>query len=152
YALENGNDLIAQLFIDKGAKLDISVKGVTVLMKAVEKANTDTLSMMIKKNIDVNTAGFEGLTPIMLAIERNNQAAIWLLVNSGADINKADKYGITPLMRAIRVGEVDIVRELIKKGADVNAVTKNGMKTSKLIGEKNKEALTILLKDAEAQF
>jgi ankyrin repeat protein len=131
YALEKGNDLIAQLFIDRGAKLDISVKGVTVLMKAVEKASVDTLSLILKQNIDVNKPGYQGLTPLMLAIERNNSGAIWLLLQKGADINKADNNGITPLMRALRVGDTDIVRELIKKGADVNAVTKNGMKTTK---------------------
>lgn len=152
YALEKGNDLIAQLFIDRGAKLDASVKGVTVLMKAVEKASVDTLSLILKQNVDVNKAGYQGLTPLMLAIERNNSGAIWLLLQKGADINKADANGITPLMRALRVGETDIVRELIKKGANVNAVTKNGMKTTKTINEKNKEALTILLKDAGAQF
>jgi hypothetical protein len=152
YALEKGNDLIAQLFIDRGADLNASVKGMTVLMKAVEKANVDTLSMMIKKKADINKAGGDGVTPIMLAVERNNHGAIWLLMNSGADINKADVHGITPLMRAVRVGETDIVKELLKKGANAKAVTKNGLKTTKMIGEKNKEALTILLKDAGAEF
>jgi len=152
YALEKGNDLIAQLFIDRGADLNASVKGMTVLMKAVEKANVDTLSMMIKKKADINKAGGDGVTPIMLAVERNNHGAIWLLMNSGADINRADVHGITPLMRAVRVGETDIVKELLKKGANAKAVTKNGLKTTKMIGEKNKEALTILLKDAGAEF
>lgn len=152
YALEKGNDLIAQLFIDRGADLNASVKGMTVLMKAVEKANVDTLSMMLKKNADINKTGGDGITPIMLALERNNHGAIWLLMNSGADINKADVHGITPLMRAVRVGETDIVKELLKKGANAKAVTKNGLKITKLIGEKNKEALTILLKDAGAEF
>lgn len=152
YALEKGNDLIAQLFIDRGADLNASVKGMTVLMKAVEKANVDTLSMMLKKNADINKTGGDGITPIMLALERNNHGATWLLMNSGADINKADVHGITPLMRAVRVGETDIVKELLKKGANAKAVTKNGLKITKLIGEKNKEALTILLQDAGAEF
>lgn len=152
YVLEKGNDLVAQLFIDRGANLNASVKGTNILMKAVEKATADTLSMMLKKKVDVNLAGENGITPLMLAIERNNSGAIWLLANSGADINKADDNGITPLMRALSVGETDIVRELIKKGADVNAVTKNGMKTTKTINKNNKEALTILLKDAGALF
>jgi len=151
YALEKGNDLIAQLFIHKGSDINASVKGTTVLMKAVEKANVETLTLMLKNKINVNLAGNDGLTPLMVAIERINSGAVWLLINSGADINKADIHGITPLMRAVRNGNIDIVRELIKRGADVNAVTKNGMKTIKTVGKENREAMLILLKDAGAK-
>ena len=60
--------------------------------------------------------------------------------------------GVTPLMRAVGKGNIDIVRELIKKGANVNAVMKNGTKTTKFIGEKEKEAMEVLLRDAGAEF
>lgn len=152
YALEKGNDLVVQLLIHSGANINNSVKDVTVLMKAVEKANVDTLSLMLKEGVDVNKTGENGLTALMTSIERKNSGATWLLLKSGADVNKADKNGITPLMRALKTGETDIVRELIKKGADVNAISKNGLKTSKTLGKENREEITLLLKDAGAEF
>ena len=88
----------------------------------------------------------------MTAIESENNGAAWLFMQSGANVNAADIYGVTSLMRALGKGNIDIVRELIKKGANVNAVTRKGTKTSKFIGEKEREAMTVLLRDAGAEF
>lgn len=148
FALEKQQDLLAQLLVNSGADLSANTKGVTILMKAVEKGNAETISLILKKGADVNEPGDDGLTPLMIAIERKNSAAFWLLLKSGADVNKADMFGITPLMRAVRIGEIDIVRELLKKGADVKAESKNGMKLESTVNEKKREDIKILLKQA----
>lgn len=152
YAIENGDEMTFQVLLHSKADLQASVGGVSVLMKAAQKGTPDMISEIIKSGTDINTNGYQGITPLMNAIENDNNAAAWLFIQSGADINAADFYGITPLMRAVGKGNTDIVRELIKKGADVNAETKNGTKVHKFIGEKEREAIEVLLRDAGLQF
>lgn len=149
YAMENKNEEIVKLLAHKGASLNIMIGGVTVIMKAVEKAEVPTLETLIEKGADVNKPGENGLTPLMIAIEQGNDGAVWLLLKSKAAVNAKDRHGITPLMRAVREGNVDLVKELIRKGADINAQSNKGLKVYKMIGEKNKEALEILLEEAK---
>ncbi|HNW81747.1 MAG TPA: ankyrin repeat domain-containing protein [bacterium] len=148
FALDQQLDLVVQILIKAGADLKNQTKGVTILMKAVEKGNSATVALVVEKGADVNQSGENGLTPLMIAIEKQNMDAFWLLTKSGADVNKSDISGITPLMRAVRVGNVDMVRELLKKGANVNAESKNGLKIEKVITEKTREEMIILLKQA----
>ena len=149
YALEHKNEEIVKLLTHMGANLEASAAGVTVLMKAVEKASVSTLELMIEKGVNVNKFGEHGVTPLMVAIEEENDGATWLLINSKANINAKDKFGLTPLMRAVREGNVEIAKELIKRGADIHAESKRGLKVYNMIGEKNKEALEVLLEEAK---
>lgn len=149
YALENKNDSVTKLIIHEGANLETSAAGITVLVKAVEKADVTTIKAMIEKGAKVNRPGELGMTPLMKAIEEGNDGATWLLLNSKADIKAKDKYGMTALMRAVRKGNADIVKELIKRGADINAQSKRGLKVYSMIGENNREALEVLLEEAK---
>jgi len=149
FALEHKNEDIARLLVNLGAKMNLSVAGVTVLMKTVEKGEVQTLRLMIEKGADVNRSGENGITPLMVAIEKGNDGAIWLLLNSNAKIKAKDKLGITPLMRAVRAGNINISKELIKRGADIHAESKRGLKVYNLIGDEYREAFEILLEDAK---
>lgn len=152
YAINSGDEMTFQVLLHSKVNLHASVNGVSVLAKAAEKGTPEIISLIIKSGADINTEGYNKMTPLMTAIESDNNGAAWLFIQSGANVNAADIYGVTPLMRAVGKGNVDIVRELIKKGANVNAETKNGTKTSKFIGEKEREAVTVLLRDAGAEF
>ena len=152
YAINSGDEMTFQVLLHSKADLLASVEGVSVLAKAAEKGTPEMISLIVKSGADINTEGYNKMTPLMTAIESENNGAAWLFIQSGADVNASDINGITPLMRALGKGNVDIVRELIKKGADVNAVTKKGTKTSKFIGENEREAMTVLLRDAGAEF
>jgi len=152
YAINSGDEMTFQVLLHSKADLLASVNEVSVLAKAAEKGTPEMISLIIKSGADINTEGYNLITPLMTAIESENNGAAWLFIQSGANVNAADVNGITPLMRAIGKGNVDIVRELIKKGANVNAVTANGTKTSKFIGNKETEAITVLLRDAGAEF
>ncbi|MBR6421550.1 ankyrin repeat domain-containing protein [bacterium] len=152
YAINSGDEMTFQVLLHSKVNLQASVNGVSVLAKAAEKGTPEMISLIIKSGADINTAGYNKMTPLMTAIESDNNGAAWLFIQSGADVNAADIYGVTPLMRALGKGNVDIVRELIKKGANVNAETKNGTKTYKFIDEREREAMTVLLRDAGAEF
>ena len=152
YAINSGDEMTFQVLLHSKANLLASVDGVSVLSKAAEKGTAEMISLIIKSGADINTEGFNKMTPLMTAIENDNNGAAWLFIQSGANVNAADIRGVTPLMRALGKGNIDIVRELIKKGANVNAVTKKGTKTSKFIGKNEREAMTVLLRDAGAEL
>lgn len=152
FAINSGDEMTFQVLLHSKANLQASVEGVSVIAKAAEKGTPEMISLIIKSGADINTAGYNKMTPLMTAIENDNNGAAWLFIQSGANVNAADIYGITPLMRALGKGNGDIVRELIKKGADVNAMTRKGTKTSKFIDEKERETMTVLLRDAGAEF
>ncbi len=152
YAINSGDEMTFQVLLHSKADLLASVEGVSVLAKAAEKGTPEMISLIIKSGADINTEGYNMITPLMTAIESDNNGAAWLFIQSGANVNAADIYGVTPLMRAVGKGNVDIVRELIKKGANVNAATKEGTKVYKFIGNKEREAVTVLLRDAGAEF
>ena len=134
------------------ASLKNSYQYVSVLDKAAQKGTPEMISLIIRSGADINVRGYNRMTPLMTAIEYENNGAAWLFIQSGADVNAADIYGVTPLMRAVGKGNVDIVRELIKKGADVKAVTQKGTKISNFIGNREREAITVLLRDAGAEL
>ncbi|MBO7126956.1 ankyrin repeat domain-containing protein [bacterium] len=152
YAINSGDEMTFQVLLHSKADLQASVNGLSVLAKAAEKGTPEIISLIVKSGADIDTKGYNDMTPLMTAIESDNNGAAWLFIQAGANVNAADINGITPLMRALGKGNVDIVRELIKKGANVNAVTANGTKTSKFIGNKETEAITVLLRDAGAEF
>ena len=152
YAIESGDEMSFQVLLQAKADLQASVEGVSVLMKAAQKGTPDMISNIIKSGADINTKDFSRITPLMTAIENDNNGAAWLLIQGGADVNAADSNGVTPLMRAVAKGNIDIVRELIKKGADVNAETSKGSKVHKFIGKNERETMTVLLRDAGAEF
>ena len=152
YAIDSGDEMNFQVLLHSKADLKASVDGVSVLAKAAQKGTPEMISLIIKSGADINKKGYNGMTPLMTAIENGNNGAAWLFIQSGADVNAADIYGITPLMRALGKGNIDIVRELIKKGADVNAATKKGTKTYRFIGQNEREAMEVLLRDAGAEF
>ena len=152
YAINSGDEMTFQVLLHSKADLLASVEGVSVLAKAAGKGTPEMISLIIKSGADINTQGYNKMTPLMTAIESENSGAAWLFIQSGADVNASDVNGITPLMRALGKGNVDIVRELIKKGANVNAVSKKGAKTSNFIGEREREAMEVLMRDAGAEF
>ena len=152
FVIDSGDEMMFQVMFHSKADLETSVDGVSVLAKAAEKGTPEMIALITKSGADINKKGYDGITPLMISIESGNNGAAWLFIQSGADVNAADVHGITALMRALGKGDVDIVRELIKKGADVNATTKNGSKTSSFIGKNEREACTMLLRDAGAEF
>lgn len=152
YVIDTQDEILFQIFLHAKVDLKASVNGVSVLFRAAQKAQPQIISLIVGSGVAIDERSDNGMTPLMAAIDNENVGAAWVFIQSGANVNAADVYGITPLMRAVGKGNVDLVRELIKKGADVNAETKKGTKVSKFIGEREKEAMEVLLRDAGAKF
>ena len=91
------------------------------LHRAVRKADTEALRMLLEAGADVNAQGRMSDTPLHIAARVRNIAAIRVLLEAGADVNAQGDNGDTPLHHAARNGDTEALRMLLEAGADVNA-------------------------------
>jgi ankyrin repeat protein len=87
-------------------------------MRAAEEGHTAIVSLLIKKNADVNVRGnVRGSTPLMLAAEKGEVKIIEILLEGGALVNAVDQFEETALARAYRSEQTKAVAFLESKGA-----------------------------------
>jgi len=126
YAIENGNDDIAELLIQRGAKLTLAPKkggyvGWHPLQLAIEKGKLQLVRLMLDKGAEVDVRErIRRMTPLMIAAGSGNLKLTELLLEKGANIKLRDKKGWTPLIHAVESGSFSTVQVLVRAGADVN--------------------------------
>ncbi len=95
-----------QLFISKGAKLDVPTDGGFTLIDSVK--NPEIILMLVKAGANVNSQNAQGETPLHRLIksktgDKNSvMRAIRRLVRRGANVDIRDKHGLSPLHYAIK--------------------------------------------------
>lgn len=127
FAIENGNDDIAMLLIQKGAKLTLAPKkgdyiGWHPLQLAILKEKLKLVRLILDKGAEVDVRErIRRMTPLMIAAYTGNVKLTELLLEKGAKITLRDKKSWTPLIHAVEGGSLGAVQVLVKAGADVNA-------------------------------
>jgi ankyrin repeat protein len=123
-AAENGNDVLAQLLKDSGAKVGP--------LEAAALGDSDSIAFYLKK-ADVNAPmNKKNWTLLMEASQAGRPQVVKQLIDAKADINARDSEGDTALMEAADCSGgdesryADTMTSLIDAHADVNAVTKDG--------------------------
>jgi ankyrin repeat protein len=106
-------------------------EGMTALMWAAYKNNTDIIQLMVRVNAKFNVRAKCGRTALCFAVERNNVAAVAALVRAGsADPNLPVMVTkSTPLMLAARSNHAEIVTLLLEDSVvlvKLNQVNNNG--------------------------
>lgn len=96
--------------------------GVTALMRAAFRGNTDIIQALVEAGAYVNAADIGGATALHLAAKNGHTDAVRALLYYGAYIDVPDKENWTPLMRATLGKHVDTAQILIDKGADIAAL------------------------------
>jgi ankyrin repeat protein len=127
-AARNGQLYVAQLLIERGAKVNQAeaTYGTTPLWIAAQEGQLDVAQLLIENGADVNIAHMDGKTPLYVAAENRQLPLVQLLLDRGADVNKALTIKTTPLYMAAKFGHADIVKALIENGADVNIAHMDG--------------------------
>lgn len=123
--LESGRALIK-----KGANVNYSNDGVSLLSMAALMGQADFVKLLADNGADINARGKDGSTLLMTALVAGGpggtDTALYL-IQKGVDVNAADSQGATALLLAAAMGNVDVVKALIAKGANVNAKTDAGL-------------------------
>jgi ankyrin repeat protein len=121
-AIYNGKKDIADLFIQRGIRLDVfSAAALGALKEIVEIVGYEPDL--------VNTFSADGWSPLHLASFFGNMRVVEHLVMSRAEINAISRNSLKnqPLHAATVSNRTDVARFLLKKGADVNFVQHGGI-------------------------
>ena len=87
------------------------------------RGNINSLELLVKAGISVNTKEKNGYTPLHFASFKGFYLLCKKLIALQADVNATDNKGLTALIRASMTGHKDIVLLLIEHGANVTWLT-----------------------------
>lgn len=113
-----GNQEIAGLLLDAGAKPNDGASGLTPLAFAVAAGNTEMIRFLAAHGADVNHgAKTGGQTALITAILSAQIEAVKTLIELKADVNAKMKDGVTPLRLAHKGDQTEIIALLEAAGA-----------------------------------
>jgi ankyrin repeat protein len=123
HAARDGNAVLVNYLIDKGAKIEIqNNQGKTPLHLAATFDRKDAVAVLVKRGAALETRDPYGRTAFVLcARERGGVGTAKLLLDAGADINARDKFDETSLGLAAWRGKRELIDLLLEKGATVPA-------------------------------
>jgi len=153
-SLYHGHPEIAQLFVERGAKLSLheacalgdsktalgilerdpglldsySDDGYPPLGLAVFFRHPELASTLIARGADVNAAAKnpQRVAPVHAAATVRDHATMRLLLDRGADPNARQQMGFTAFHSAASRGDVEMAKLLVEHGADPHAKTDDG--------------------------
>lgn len=117
-AVAAGNQEIAGLLLDHGAKVEEGASGLTPLQFAASAGNVDMIRFLAKRGANVNHGAKSGeQTALLSAIYGAHPEAVQALIDLKADVNSKTKDGTTPLKAAQKGDQDDIIKILKAAGA-----------------------------------
>ena len=121
-----GNLDIAKLLVDKGANIDLNVRGDgTALITASEYGHLDMVKYFVSKGADVNRK-FPNQGNALIAASGNGYLDVMkYLISEGVDINHYSPNQGNALIAAAHSDNVDAVKYLVNKGMDINFISPN---------------------------
>ena len=85
----------------------------TQLNKALAQGDLQSLSIISKCCINVDTTNNTGSTALLVAAEVGHKEICQILLKSRASVNSVDKYGKAPLILDPGKGGIEIIQELL---------------------------------------
>jgi hypothetical protein len=96
------------------------------LWSVAESGDTDALSGILSRGVDVNARNEHGMTALMRAAHNGHERTVRALLEHGADPNLTRNDRFTALALAAFFGHTETVRILIENGAKTEVVTRSG--------------------------
>ncbi len=119
-AIEQGKVDVVKKLIEEGINLNLSRNGVSPLMLAASKGNTEIAEVVLQAGVNINAKDDDGWTALhKAAVDQAGTAIIELLMHSGIDVAAQNNAKKTALMLAEEARHRDIV--LLMKKDQLNA-------------------------------
>ncbi len=152
-ALYHGHPQVAQMFVERGARLSFaeacalgdagamkildrdpsllnaySEDGFPPLGLAIFFGHPELAKALIDRGADINAAAKnpQRVAPVHAAATVRDRATMRLLLEHGADPNARQQIGFTAFHSAASRGDIEMAKLLIEFGADANARTEEG--------------------------
>jgi uncharacterized protein len=122
----------------------------TGLHTAAVNGNLQIAAILIKAGARIDARDNIGNTPLIYAADHDHLEMAKLLMDVGAQVDAENKNGMTALMVASKNGEVEMVRTLLARGANPNKSDYTGRDALGWALDSHRQALVVLLKDAQA--
>ena len=114
-AIEKGNVDVVKKLIEEGINVNIGRNGITPLMLAASKGQTELAEIFLQAGVNINATDDDGSTALhKAAVDQAGTAIIELLIHSGIDVAALNNSKKTALMLAEEAKHRDIVL-LMKK-------------------------------------
>jgi ankyrin repeat protein len=152
------------------------------MISAVNGKDTETVSRLLQRGMDVNTSDSLGNTLLMLAARNGDLPSLEILLRNKSNTLKQNSYkdtaillaaarghlqcvaalvdagaeidspGWTPLIYSAFEGYADMVRYLLMRGANVNAQSETGMSALMVASRNNHIAIVRILLEKKADL
>ncbi len=96
------------------------------LNKAVMKHDLASVTLMIKKGVDIEVKDIAGRTPLINAAIEDSIPIVKILLEHGANIETQDNNGYSALHFACQNQSIEMTKLLIEKGSQIDAVDAHG--------------------------
>ena len=124
-----------EILLKSGADVNTANRdGLTPLMRAIERGNSEATHLLVNSGSDVNAVDKFSRTPLRYAIAHDPKT-IAFLVQNGVDINTVDTEGKTALIYAVSIGKSDAIKTLIEQGAGLDSNILNQSRDPKIRDE-----------------
>lgn len=127
-AYHNGyGDVVLHLLNEMSTSPNVSdEKDVSLLAKAVEKADWPLVKVLLAKGADVNVMTSKG-SPLIAHLAKNGEdEMIAFFLGHGADVNLASSTGKTAFYIAAAFNQIESIKLLASNGASINYQTETG--------------------------
>ena len=114
FAAGGGHNETTRFLIEKGADVNVVVKGTPEYIESVARALAEG-----KEDVEPHK---DGVTALIVAAQGGHLGAVQLLVEAGAAVRVADEDGVTPLLSAVKGNHAAVATYLLEHGADPNDV------------------------------
>jgi ankyrin repeat protein len=113
------------------------------ILSAAGNDDTATVTSLLQRGMDVNTADRSGNTLLMIASRNGNLALMKSLIAARANVNRRNQHGDTALLLAALKPAPEAARLLVENGADLNPSGWTPLHYSILSGSKDIAALLV---------
>jgi ankyrin repeat protein len=117
---------MAELLLNRGAKLEAASTFGTALTFAAMTGNGPVARFLLGKGADVNAGRPDKISVLMLAARSGSTGLVELILDRKAHVDTRDISGASALMHAARFGHVGPVKLLLERGAAVDARDNEG--------------------------
>ncbi len=125
YAIQNGNIKTVQFLLERGADPELFQDGKTALMVAIKYKNTEAITLLLTRPIDINLANHRKQTALFYVAKYGNESLAKLLLDRGAKLDAVDQAGLSPFQYAVKKKNIPVAKLL--KATEGKLKKKQGM-------------------------